>query len=398
MDKLFQYSALRIQSVNLGFKRYLKDVIHWDSRLIALTGARGIGKTTLLLQHIKENLNEKPVEVMYASMDDLFFSKNTLVDFADNFVKQGGKYLFLDEIHKYKNWSQEVKNIYDYFNDLKIVITGSSALDIYKGTADLSRRAVLYQMQGLSLREFILLKYQHSFPVLSLEDVLTNPTPHISKILADIKPIRLFEEYLRNGYYPFFIEDEPTFTDRLKQTVNHVLDVDLPSVETIDFVAVQKLRTLLSIISEIVPFKPNVVKLSNQVGVSRETLMKYLFLLTRADLLMLLQTETNGISRMNKPEKVYLNNPNLMHALSGGQGNSGTIRETFLFNQLKQSHSVEYTDQGDFYVDNKYTIEAGGMNKTRKQIAGMQNAFVAADNIEFAYQNKIPLWLFGFLY
>jgi predicted AAA+ superfamily ATPase len=331
-------------------------------------------------------------------MDDLFFSKNTLVDFADNFVKQGGKYLFLDEIHKYKNWSQEVKNIYDYFSDLKIVITGSSALDIYKGTADLSRRAVLYQMQGLSLREFILLKYHYSFPVLSLEEVLTNPTPHISKILADIKPIRLFEEYLRCGYYPFSIEDEPTFADRLKQTVNHVLDVDLPSVETIDFVAVQRLRTLLSIISEIVPFKPNILKLSNQVGVSRETLMKYLFLLTRADLLMLLQTETYGISKMNKPEKVYLNNPNLMHALSGGQVNSGTIRETFLFNQLKQSHSVKYTDQGDFYVDNKYTIEAGGMNKTRKQIAGMENAYIAADNIEFAYQNKIPLWLFGFLY
>lgn len=398
MDKLFQYSAARINAVDTGFKRYLRDNINWNNKLIALTGARGIGKTTLLLQFIKENLNESPDEVIYVSMDDLFFSKNTLVAFADEFVKRGGRYLFLDEIHKYPDWSQEIKNIYDYFSDLRVVITGSSALDIYKGTADLSRRAVLYQMQGMSFREFISLKYKHAFPVVALDDLLHEPGSFIPGILEKIKPVKLFEEYLLKGYYPFFMEDEATYYDRLKQTVNHVLDTDLPSVEKIDFTAVHHLRTLLSIISEIVPFKPNILKLSKQVEVSRETLMKYLYLLARADLLMLLQSGTYGISRMNKPDKIYLNNTNLMYALSHAQVNAGTARETFLFNQLKQGHQVTYTDKGDFLVDNKYTIEAGGKHKTQRQIADVENAFIAADNIEFAHQNKIPLWLFGFLY
>lgn len=398
MDKLFQYSAARINSVSLNFKRYLWEKISWNNKLIAITGARGIGKTTLLLQHIRENLTDDPHGVIYTSLDDLYFSKNTLVDFTDGFVKRGGNWLFFDEIHKYPNWSQEIKNIYDYFGELKVVITGSSALDIYRGTADLSRRAVLYKMRGLSFREFIRLKYNLYFPVITLENALHDPSPAITEILQKIKPIRLFEEYLQKGYYPFFMDDEQTFYERLKQTVNHVLESDLPSVEKIDFNAVHHLRILLSVISQIVPFKPNIVRLSSQVGVSRETLMKYLNLLDRADLLMLLPSGTRGISRMNKPEKVYLNNPNLMFALTDAQVNAGTIRETFLCNQLKEGHSVSYTEKGDFRVDNKYVIEVGGKHKTSKQISGIEDAFIAADDIEFAYQNKIPLWLFGFLY
>lgn len=398
MDKLIQYSAARINTVSLAFKRYLWDKINWNSRLIALTGARGIGKTTMLLQHIKVNLNQHPDEVIYVSIDDLYFSKNTIVEFAEEFVKRGGKYLFLDEIHKYRNWSQEIKSTYDYFGDLRVVIAGSSALDIYKGTADLSRRAVLYQMQGLSFREFIRMKYNHAFPVLSLEMLLDNPSSVISVILKEIKPIKLFEEYLQKGYYPFFADDEQTYFPRLKQTVNHVLEVDLPSVEKIDFHAVHHLRRLLSIISAIVPFKPNIHQLSRQVGVSRETLMKYLVLLERADLLMLLQSGNRGISRMNKPDKIYLDNANLMFALSDITVNTGTARETFLFNQLKEKYPVSYTETGDFLVAGKYTLEVGGRNKTRKQVAGLEHAFIAVDNIEFAFQNKIPLWLFGFLY
>ena len=398
MDKLFQYSVSRTNSVNTDFKRYLWNKIDWDNRLIAITGARGVGKTTLLLQYIKINLNEKPDEVIYVNLDDLYFSKNTIVDFAEEFVKRGGKYLFLDEIHKYSNWSQELKNIYDYFKDLKIVITGSSALDIFKGTADLSRRAIIYKMQGLSFREFIELKYKHTFPVLSLETILTNAAIHIPPVLQLIKPIKLFEEYLQFGYYPFFMENEQDFYNRLKQVTNHVLDRDLPSVEKIDFKAVQGLRKLLSILAEIVPYKPNILKLSKQVEVSRETLLKYLYLLSRADLLMLLRSDTFGISRMNKPEKVYLNNPNLMFALSDTSVNSGTLRETFMCNQLTEGHTAMYTNKGDFMVDNKYTIEVGGKGKNNKQIEGIDNAFIAADNIEFAYLNKIPLWLFGFLY
>jgi predicted AAA+ superfamily ATPase len=398
MEKLFQFSASRINSVDTSFKRYIWNKINWNNRLIAITGARGVGKTTLLLQYIRENLNDRPDEVIYANMDDLYFSKNALVDFANEFVKKGGKYLFLDEVHKYKNWSQEIKNIYDYFPDLKIVVTGSSALDIYKGKADLSRRAILYKMQGLSFREFIALKYNYHFPVLDLDDLLNNASTKIPTILKAIKPIKLFEEYLQFGYYPFFKEGEAEFQSRLKQTVNHLLDSDLPSVENIDFNSVHYLRKLISILAEIVPYKPNIVKLSQQVGISRETLVRYLYLLEKADLLILLQTSTHGISKMNKPEKIYLNNPNLVNTLADTQSNQGTLRETFFINQLQVLHSVNWSDKSDFLVDNKYTFEIGGKNKNRKQITGIEHAFVAVDDIEYAQQNKIPLWLFGFLY
>lgn len=398
MDKLFQYSKSRINSVNTGFKRYLWNKIDWNSRLIAITGARGVGKTTLLLQYIKENLAKNPDEVIYVNLDDLYFSKTTIVDFTDEFVKRGGKYLFLDEVHKYLNWSQEIKNIYDYFNQLKIVITGSSALDIFKGKADLSRRAIMYKMQGLSFREFIALKYKHLFPVLDLDQIVSSPSIYISEILNEIKPVKLFEEYLRTGYYPFFLEDEQNFHIRLKQTVNHVLGNDLPSVEKIDFTSVHNLRKLLSILTEIVPYKPNILKLSKQVEVSRETLIKYLYLLSRADLLMLLQTDTLGISKLNKPEKIYLNNPNLAYAITDTQVNKGTLRETFFYNQLKEGNHVLYSGKGDFLINNRYIFEVGGKNKTRKQIQDINNAYIAADNIEYAQGNKIPLWLFGFLY
>jgi len=398
MEKLFQFSALRINAIDTSFKRYLWTKINWNNRLIAITGARGVGKTTLLLQYIKENLNELPDEVIYANMDDLYFAKNTLVDFADEIVKKGVKYLFLDEIHKYKDWSQEIKNIYDYFPDLKIVVTGSSALDIYRGKADLSRRAILYRLQGLSFREFIELKYKHHFPVLELNDLLFNASKLIPPILEKIKPLKLFGEYLQIGYYPFFKEGEAEFQIRLKQTVNHLLDSDLPSVEKIDFNAVHYLRKLIAILAEIVPYKPNIVNLSQQVGVSRETLLRYLYLLEKADLLMLLQASTHGISKMNKPKKIYLNNPNLVNSLADNQSNQGTLRETFFFNQLQVLHSINGSEKSDFLVDDKYTFEIGGKNKTAKQIAGIENAYVAADNFEYAQQNKIPLWLFGFLY
>ena len=398
MEKLFQFSASRINLVDTSFKRYLWNKINWDSRLIAITGARGVGKTTLLLQYIKENLNDKPDEVIYVNMDDLYFSKNTLVDFADDFAKKGGKYLFLDEVHKYRNWSQEIKNIYDYFPDLKIVVTSSSALDIFKGKAELSRRAILYKLHGLSFREFIALKYNYQFPFFELSDILIDASKIIPTILDKIKPIKLFDEYLQLGYYPFFRDGETEFQFRLKQTVNHLLDSDLPSVENIDFNAVHYLRKLISILAEIVPYKPNIVKLSQQVGISRETLMRYLILLEKADLLIRLQTSSYGINKMNKPEKIYLNNPNLVNALADNLSNQGTLRETFFINQLRVLHSVNWSDKSDFLVDNKYTFEIGGKNKNSKQITGIENSFIAADNIEYAQNNKIPLWLFGFLY
>jgi len=398
MEKLIEFSRSRIYSVNTLFKRYLWDKINWNNRLIAVTGARGVGKTTMLLQYIRENLDERPDEVIYVNLDDLYFSRNTIVDFADQFVKKGGKYLFLDEVHKYRNWSQEIKNCYDYFPDLKIVVTGSSALKIYEGKADLSRRAIHFMMHGLSFREFIDLKYSIKFPVLTLENILNEPSKPIAEILNKIKPIKIFEEYLKTGYYPFFVEGESDFQTRLRQTVNHIMDSDIPSVENIDFTAVYNLRKLLSILSGIVPYKPNILKLSQQVGVSRETLLRYLYLLEKADLLILLQSDAHGIGKMNKPEKIYLNNPNLIDTLAGSGSNPGTRRETFFLNQLRIDHDISASSVSDFLVDKKITFEVGGKNKSRKQIAAMNHAYIAADNVEYAVGNRIPLWLFGFLY
>jgi len=398
MENLFQISTALVNSVDLKFKRYLWNGINWQNRLNVIVGARGTGKTTLMLQYIKENLMDKPDEVLYASLDDLYFAKTNLVNFAGEFVKRGGKYLFLDEVHKYKNWSQELKSSYDYYPELKMVVTGSSALDIYKGKVDLSRRAILYRLNGLSFREYIEFKYGISFPVLTLDEVFENPSKPIFTILGAVKPIKLFEEYIRWGYYPFFTEGLPEYTVRIKQIVNHVLDVDLPSVENIDFNAVHYLRILLSMLSELVPFKPNIVKLSHQVGIIRETLVRYLYLLERADLIMLLQTATKGNSKMNKPDKVYLNNTNLFYALSPGQANAGSIRETFFFNQTRLKHDVRNAQSGDFLIDGKFTVEVGGSNKPQKQVRGIENAYMAVDNTEYAHQNRIPLWLFGFLY
>jgi uncharacterized protein len=398
MENLFQISTALVNSVNLKFKRYLWNGINWQNRLNVIVGARGTGKTTLMLQYIKENLMDKPDEVLYASLDDLYFAKTNLVNFAGEFVKRGGKYLFLDEVHKYKNWSQELKSSYDYYPELKMVVTGSSALDIFKGKVDLSRRAILYRLNGLSFREYIEYKYAISFPVLTLEEVFENPSKPIFTILEAVKPIKLFEEYIRWGYYPFFTEGLPEYPVRIKQIVNHVLDVDLPSVENIDFNAVHYLRILLSMLSELVPFKPNIVKLSHQVGISRETLVRYLYLLERADLIMLLQTATKGNSKMNKPDKIYLNNTNLFNALSPGQANAGSIRETFFFNQTRLKHDVMHAQPGDFLIDGKFTVEVGRSKKPQKQVRGIENAYIAADNTEYAHQNRIPLWLFGFLY
>jgi len=398
MENLIQYSSNMVSAADLKFKRYLWDKINWDNRLIVITGARGVGKTTLLLQYIRENFLRKAGEALYISMDDLYFARNSLVTFAGEFVKRGGKVLFLDEVHKYKNWSQELKSSYDYFPELKIVATGSSALDIYKGKADLSRRAMLYSLNGLSFREFIAFKYKTPFPVLSLDEMLQHPSDVIPSVLREIKPIKLFEEYIQWGYYPFFTEGIQEYHIRIKQIINHVLDVDLPSVENIDFNAVHHLRTLMSIISEITPFKPNILKLSRQVGISRETLLRYLYLMERADLLLLLKSGTKGISRMNKPDKVYLNNPNLLYALKQQMANTGNIRETFFFNQLNEGHTINYVPSGDFLIDDVYTFEVGEKNKQQKQIAGIKNAYIAADNIEHPHHNRIPLWLFGFLY
>jgi predicted AAA+ superfamily ATPase len=378
--------------------RYLYPKIRWQNRLIAITGARGTGKTTMILQHIKKQFGNAPQEALYVSLDNIWFSNNRLIDLANDFDTMGGKYLFLDEVHKYGNWSQEIKNIYDSLPGLNVVFTGSSMLEIYKGDADLSRRAVHYTLNGLSFREFLLLEKGIDFPVWTLNDLLENHIAIASQINEKIKPIPFFQQYLIAGFYPYYKEDSEIYAERLRHTVNVILETDLPAVENIEIHTIKKIKQLLYIIAQRVPFVPNIKGLSETMEISRKSLLNYLLFLEKAQLVALLQQDGSGIRTLAKPEKIYLNNTNLAYALESEKPDIGNIRETFFYNQLRVISSVSCSNRADFTVDNKYVFEVGGKNKGHEQIVGLENAYLALDNLEYGFKNKIPLWLFGFLY
>lgn len=397
MDRLKQIAENRLQRIQTDFTRFLTYEIDWDNRMVGISGARGAGKTTLLLQYMKTRLSANN-ETLYASLDDIYFAENPLIYLAEEFYKKGGEYLFLDEVHKYPDWSRELKNIYDNLPGLKIVFTSSSALDIYKGAFDLSRRALVYHLPGLSFREFIELKYKISLPSFSLEQILFEGRKIVPEILNKIKPLKFFEEYLKYGYYPFFIESERNYYDRLTNILNLVLESDLSTIFKIDYYSVMKIKKMLAVLSRIVPYKPNIEKLALQADTTRDTLLKFLFYLEKAGVVKWLSKDTFGINYLNKPDKLYLNNTNLMYALSNEKPDTGNLRETFILNQLLVKNSVSYPEKGDFLINGKYLIEVGGPSKKSKQIVDVENAFVAVDDIEFPDGKKIPLWLFGFLY
>ena len=366
--------------------------------MISILGARGVGKTTLVLQHIKSKFQESSKQVLYADVNHIFFSSNTLLDLAGQFYKKGGKFLFLDEIHKYPNWSVEIKQIYDTYADLHVVFTGSSILEIEKGEADLSRRVVKHFLPGLSFREFLELDNGLYFDPVTLIDILKNQQEITHIITKEIKPLEYFDDYLRFGYYPYFIEGRDVYYEKLQSTINLILETDIPAAEKIDFQSIIKIKKLLSIISASVPFKPNTHKIANLTEVSRPTLIKLFSLLQRAQLILMLQSATKGIQKMAKPEKLYLNNTNLMFALAPETANIGTQRETFFYNQISHNHTAEIPKSGDFLINEEMIFEIGGINKTMKQIAGLENAWIVSDGIETGFDKKLPLWLFGFLY
>lgn len=397
MEKLFELSERKIRRTRLDFKRYLFDEIRHENRLICIKGARGVGKTTLLLQYMKEYFPE-PGKALYVSLDQLYFTNNTLSDLADQFIKNGGEALFIDEVHKYPEWSREIKNIYDFYDDIKIVFTGSSLLKLHTGEGDLSRRAVNYYLPELSFREFIHLNHKIVLPAFSMEEILKNHETVAAKILGKIKPIPLFNEYLKFGNYPYSLGNRENYLQQLSATIIFILENDLPSIHHIDFFSIQKIKKLLYIISEIVPFKPNISELAVKTGATRTTILQYLDFLEKASVINLLKSGKKGMTHLSKPEKIYLRNPNLLYALAPDIPDKGTLRETFFFNQLSVKSNVNYTEKGDFIVDSKYTIEVGGKTKNTNQIKDIKNSFVVADDIETGYKNKIPLWLFGFLY
>jgi predicted AAA+ superfamily ATPase len=398
MDNLYKVFYQLLSRTDLSFVRYLYPKIRWKNRLIGITGARGTGKTTLLLQYIKKTFGKAPQEVLYVSLDNIWFSSNRLVDLATDFDKMGGKYLFIDEVHKYNNWAQEIKNIYDSFPDMKVVFTGSSMLEIYRGNADLSRRAIHYTLNGLSFREFLLLEKDIEFPAIPLNELLVNHVFIASQVNEKIKPLPIFQQYLKEGYYPYYREDREIYGERLLHTVNVILETDLPSVENIEIHTIRKIKQLLYIIAQRVPFLPNIKELAALLEVSRKSLLNDLTFLEKAQLINLLQQNVSGLSVLAKPEKIYLNNTNLACSLEKENPDIGNLRETFFFNQLKTVSEVTSAKKADFTVNGKYIFEVGGKNKGHEQIVGLENAYLALDNIEYGFGNKIPLWLFGMLY
>lgn len=378
-----------VEKVNTDFSRYLYHQIDWNNRFIAILGARGVGKTTMLLQHIKKEL---PVsETLYVSADDLYFSENKLFDLADDFYKNKGKFLFIDEIHKYADWAKELKMMYDYFPDLHVVFTGSSVLEVYKGSDDLSRRVISYYMQGLSFREFLSLKLKSEFRPYTLDEIMK-----LAVDVAEIQfPLVLFKEYLQKGYYPFFGEKD--YEIRLRNIINTSLELDIPAFARMNYSTAQKLKHLMQIIAESVPFKPNFTKISELAGVHRNQIADYFHFLERAGLINQLRTETKGIRALGKVEKIYLENSNLMYALSGQNAQIGNVRETFFFNQMKLNNIVTMSGHTDFTIG-KFSFEIGGKNKTKEQIKSLENAFLAKDDIEYGHNHVIPLWHFGFNY
>ncbi|MBQ8019907.1 MAG: ATP-binding protein [Paludibacteraceae bacterium] len=389
MEKLQNRFNIMLSDTPVGFHRYMYDKIDWSDRLIGLKGPRGVGKTTLLLQRAKEFLDRNTTLLVNA--DDLYFTSHTLVDLADDFVRLGGKVLMIDEVHKYKEWSRELKLIYDYHKDLKVVFTGSSILDIEEGEADLSRRVVPYEMQGLSFREYMKMFKGIDLPLLNLGDVLSN------KIVVPegFHPYAYFNEYLRIGYYPF--SNESQFERRLMQVVNKTIEVDIPQYTDMTASAIRKLKRLMSIVSESVPFKPNYTSLSQVLGISRNLLPEWFVYMEKAGLIMQLRDDTGGIRGLGKVDKVYIDNTALMYMLGRENTDIGNVRETFFLNQTRVMHDVITSSVSDFQIG-KYTFEVGGKNKTQKQIAGVSDAFVVKDDIEIGYQNVIPLWVFGLMY
>lgn len=390
MEALFSRFQRLLSETNTDFLRYLHDKIIWTDRMIAIVGARGVGKTTMMLQRIK--LHHNISDTLYVTADDMYFADHKLLDLAEQFVKMGGKYLFIDEIHRYANWSKELKLIYDYFLHLQVVFTGSSMLDIYRGTDDLSRRVQLYALHGMSFREYLNLRYHLQLQPLSLADVLHHNVPFDG---VDY-PLVAFKDYLNNGYYPFSRE-VGLYHERLRQIVQLILDVDIPQFANMNAATSQKLKQLLAIIAKSVPFKPNYSKIAAIMGVSRDVLPDYILYMERAGLVNRLFTATTGIRELGKVAKIYLNNTNLAYALGGSNTDIGNIRETFFFNQLSVKADVRESPVSDFLADG-FTFEIGGRKKGGKQIADTDNAYIVKDDIEFGFANTIPLHHFGMLY
>jgi uncharacterized protein len=386
-NRLYEYMTEVLRRTPLDFVRYKYDEINWEGRLVGIVGPRGVGKSTMVLQRIKRSAEGRH---LYVSADNLYFTNHSLSDFADEFVKDGGTHLYIDEIHKYAGWSRELKQIYDMHPALNIVFTGSSVLDIKRGEADLSRRALMYMMQGLSFREYLQLFHNIKSRAFSLQEILSHQVeiPHLEH------PLPLFREYLRQGYYPFAIEGD--FALRMAQVVDQTVEVDIPQYADMKASTARKLKRMLTILSELAPYKPSVEHLATEIGVSKNNVPDYLVYLERAGMIGLLRDGTSGMRNLGKIEKVYVDNPSLMMVLTANP-NIGNVRETFFYNQMREKQNITSSKMSDFTIGD-YTFEIGGRKKGKKQIEDVANGRIVKDDIETGHGIVIPLWHFGMNY
>ena len=396
LQPLFNNYHRKIARIDLRFKRYLYDQINWSARIISIKGARGVGKTTMLLQHILENYEDID-KTLYASLDDLWFSTHSLIDLVDWADQHGVQRLYLDEVHKYARWKGTLKNIYDSYPDMSIVYTSSSLLIMDNATVDLSRRQTAYTLYGMSFREFLAFENILHYPAIALEDLLQNHVRHAMQIVRNVKMASYFEAYLEHGYYPFYREVGEDFASRLREIVSVVIDSDLPAVENMTFETLQKVKKLVMIISERVPFEPKMSELWAQLATNNDLGLRMLYALDKAQILALLTSKAKNYKFLYKPGKIFLGNTNLMHVLCP-LVNKGNERETLFCCQLQVNNDVKHPLKGDFLVNDKYLFEVGGRKKSFEQIADVPNSFLAVDDTEVGYGNRIPLWLFGFTY
>jgi predicted AAA+ superfamily ATPase len=392
MEILLSKSVKKAASASGKAKRLIFDDIQWNERLILLLGYRGVGKTTLLLQRLQE-IGDQGI---YFSLDDLYFDSNRLVTVVEQCYALGFRTFFMDEVHRYQFWSKDLKQLYDDFEDIQVVATGSSILELSQGQADLSRRAIVYNLQGLTFREYLQFEKKLDIQALDLETILACHHEISADLSEQFSFEKDFNNYLKNGYFPFYKENKSLYSQKLLETMNLVIDIDIAPFEELNYTTVRTMKKLLYVVSQSVPFTPNISKLSERLEAPRNTILRLLDLLHQAKLIKLLNAEHIKLSYLQKPEKIYFENTNFVHLFADGKANIGSIRETFFFNQLRQIHRVSASKFGDFMVDEKYTFEVGGPNKNFQQIKGVPNSYLAID-VKNSVGNKVPLWLFGML-
>lgn len=396
MDELLEISHSLINNTSLEFERYLKDQIAWDEKLIGIKGARGTGKTTLILQYLKKKKSEGLL-VAYFSLDELYFLENNLLQTAKTFYQTGGKVLALDEVHKYPSWSRELKNLHDRYPDLQIIFSGSSIIDISKQEGDISRRAIMYELHGLSFREYLKIKHKLALPLLKMDQILF-PEGDIRQLFPnDFKPLSYFNDYLTTGYFPFSGENKELYFQKLRQMIRAIVEFDMAEIKGFDIRNGKKLLQLLYIISQRVPFKPNLSSLAEKTAIHRNSLSLYLSYLAEARLIDLQYPAGISISTLQKPEKIFLNNTNYLYALAEIKPEKGTVREIFFQSQVKVNHRLNYSPSVDFLVNQEYHFEVGGKSKTRNQLLSDKH-FLVKDDLEFPAGKSLPLWIFGFMY